>query len=213
MDNREIVEITIKNMRNIFKDTGEIIQIVEEGMKNHGFQPFGIDAACTWDVSRSLKEPGSWLYTYFSRAYSREEDLEKAIGFCIHLGGYSSADIKKLEPLSVKFPFVNVSLLEQKEAFKWKDAKARIEIWDWLWGAGWERAENARRTAKKRTIEEIFEDGAKNLTYFIDLLFLTQKEAIHKLIIEPMKSMYEGDENLVSRNELPTFTLPEAEEG
>ncbi len=213
MDTREIVEITVKNMKNIFKDAGEIIQIVEGGMQNHGFQPFGMDAACTWACSRSLKEPGLWLYTYFSRAYSREENLKRAVGFCIHLGGYSSGDIKKLELLSVKFPFVNVSLLEQKESFKWKDAKPRIATWDWLRGAGWRRSKNARRTTKKHTVEEIFKDGTKNLTYFIDMLSLKQKEAIHKIIIEPMKSMYEGDEDWVNRNEFQAFTLPDAKEG
>ncbi len=117
MDTREIVEITVKNMKNIYEDTGEIIQIVEDGLKEQGFDPFGADAACTWEISTSFKRSELWLYTHFGRAYSREENLKKAIGFCIHLGGYSKYDLKKIDSLSIKFPFINVSLLEQDEEF------------------------------------------------------------------------------------------------
>jgi hypothetical protein len=213
MDNREVIETTVKNMKGLYKDIGGIMQIIEENMENQGLKSFGMDAACTWGVSRSLKEPNYWLSTYFSRAYCKGDNSKKAVGFCIHMGGYSTNDQKKLVQLSVKFPFVNVSLLEQKEDFKRKDAKERIEVWDWLWGAGWyEDNVTTHRKIRNNLVFEKYEGGARNVTYFVDLLRLTKKETIQQLFIEPMLKLYEGEENWTTENKLPILPIIASEE-
>jgi hypothetical protein len=208
MDNREVIETTVTNMKGIYKDIGGIMHIIEENMENQGLKPFGMDAACTWEVSRSFKEPSFWLLTYFSRAYCQGDSSKKTVGFCIHIGGYSAADSKKLEQLSVKFPFVNVSLLEQKEDFKRKDAQERLEVWNWLWGAGWyEDNFTTRRKIKNNLVFEKYEDGARNITYFVDLLRLTKKETIQQLVIKPMVKFYDGEENWTAENKLPILLI------
>jgi hypothetical protein len=208
MDNREVIETTVSNMKSLYKDIGEIIQIIEENMKNQGFKPFGMDAACTWGVSRSLKEPSLWLLTYFSRAYCQGDSSKRAVGFCINIREYSAADQEKLVRLSVKFPFVNLSLLEQKEDFKRKDAKERIEVWEWLWGAGWyDDKVTIRRKIKNNLVFEKYEEGARNVTYFVDLLGLTKKVTIQQLVIEPMVKLYEGQENWTTENKLPILAI------
>jgi len=213
MDNREVIETTVNNMKSLYKDIGEIIQIIEENMENQGFKPFGMDAACTWESSSSFKEANSWLSTYFSRAYCRDDISRRAVGFCIHLGGYSPAEQRKLERLSMKFPFLNISLLEQKEDFKRKDARERREVWDWVWGAGWYKDETVKkRKIRNNLVFEEYEGGARNLTYFVDLLALTKKETIQRVIIEPMVKLYEGGENWIASNKLPILPIKASDE-
>lgn len=36
MDNRVVIETTVKNMKGLYKDIGEVIQIIEENMENQG---------------------------------------------------------------------------------------------------------------------------------------------------------------------------------
>jgi hypothetical protein len=80
MDNREVIETTVKNMKGLYKDIGGIMQIIEENMENQGLKSFGMDAACTWGVSRSLKEPNYWLSTYLDfRTFQAKAFLISAI--------------------------------------------------------------------------------------------------------------------------------------
>lgn len=213
MENREVIETTVNNMKSLYRDIGEIIQIIEENMENQNFKPFGMDAACTWEGSSSLKEPSSWLSTYFSRAYCRGDISKRAVGFCIHMGGYRPDEQRKLERLSMKFPFLNISLLEQKDDFKRKDPRERREVWDWLWGAGWYEDKVAtNRKIKNNLVFEEYEGGARNVTYFVDLLALTKKETIRQVVIEPMVKLYDGEENWTTANRLPILPINASDE-
>jgi hypothetical protein len=213
MEKREIIETTIGNMNKIYQDTAKLIQIIEENMENDQFQPFGSDSACSWWVSSSYKRPDLWLLTHFARAYSRNRNRKKAVGFCIHLGGYSLGEIKKANALGLKFPFTNISILEQEEDFKIKESGDRKDVWEWLWGAGWwENLEKMHRGIKDGLVTETYDEGGRNITYFLDFLSLTDQRTINQLIVEPMKKLYSDEEDWVVRSKLPVIAIKTPED-
>ncbi len=73
---REIIKQTFKNMASIYNDVGQICQIIEEKMKNQGFEAMG-NKAVTWETSTSLDYPDGWLHSYFARVYLKKRHPKK----------------------------------------------------------------------------------------------------------------------------------------
>lgn len=126
---RQIIDRTMQNMALIFEDVSLVIQTVEEGMKNAAFKALG-DAATVWETSTAFNGPNGWLFRYFARAYIREDQPMKVVGFCIHLGQYRKQDWEKLEAHSLVLPMVNVSVLDLQQA---PSPAQRIPIYNILW--------------------------------------------------------------------------------
>jgi len=135
-------------------------------------------------------------------------NLKRAVGFSLHLGGYKDIDLRKLMKYSLSLPFINVSVLEQKEEFKTVSKQEnRMEIYNWLWGAGWwEGGPEVKKTIKNGLVKEIFKDGA-NISFFVDFLYLTKEELIENLVVDPMLKMFAGNEDWVIKNKLPVWPI------
>lgn len=209
MNKREIIAQTFSNMYNIYQDTGQIIRIIEEQMKNNGFQSLGNDAA-VWETSTSFHKSDSWIYSWFARAYLDDKQSDKAVGFCIHLGkeNYHEDGLDRLAEYGITFPFMNISLtgIDQEVT----NIKKSV-FYDVLWGAGWwtDIKQKLINNCQVYSEDEVAEVLAKSTTYFVDLLGLTNEEIIERLVTEPMSKMVEGDQQWVANAELPVIMIPE----
>lgn len=209
METRDIIEQTLKNMGLIYNDVSQIGQLIEEKMKNRGFEAIG-DSAFTWETSGALGRPDSWLYKYFARIYTDDESPKKAVGLCIHLGEYEINDMKKFAKFSIRFPIIAVSLLKMDQEVKklW-----RTDLYDCLWCAGWydsyvclQKISNNRVVYGGVNDKEI---RGEMVTYFLDLLTLMKAELVEQLVIEPMEKMFKGDEEWVVKCDLEVLQLAE----
>lgn len=205
MDNREIVAQTFKNMTSIYDDVGRICQVIEEKMKNHGFEPMG-NKGITWETSTSIDCPDGWLHSYFARVYLKKRQPKKAVGYCIHLCEYKDEDyMKKLKQLNLALPLMNVSLLnlQKNAADLW-----RSNLYNCLWAAGWN---SDQQEVKDNVI--VFNNvahnsvSAKAVTYFLDLLSLNSEKAIEELVVEPMKEMLSDKEDWIVKAGLPVLKI------
>ncbi len=204
---RDIITQTLENMNRIYKDVGQIAQIVEEGMRYRDFKAIG-DAAITWEVSTAYNNPSSWLYRWFARVFTKDDSPQKAVGYCIHLGNYAPQYEEKLQQLGVFFPFANVSLLEGFE--KAVNELRRPDLYNCLWGAGWfERVQQVSEHLVGGRVE-LGTVSANAVTYFVDLLALNSRAAITELLKEPMVAMFNGKSNYVSEKNLPVIRLKQA---
>lgn len=205
MDPRAVIAATLENMNRIYRDIGQIVQIIEEKMRNEGFQAIG-DAAVTWEVSTAYHSPSSWLYRWFARIFWDDEHPTKAVGYCLHLGNYARRDEETLIQMGVSFPFVNVSLLEGFEKAV-NTFKRRSDLYNCLWGAGWyegrEKVTNQAIVESRVTYGEV---AALATTYFVDMLALVDDLTIGRLVVEPMVKMFQGDKAVAST--LPVIRLP-----
>lgn len=201
MEKRAIILQTVENMLGIYQDIGQICQLIEEKIKNLGFDALG-NKGITWETSTSMDYPDSWLYNFFARAYLKKRQPKKVVGYCIHLGGYDEDEIAKLKQLNLSFPVINVSVLElQKKAGDYN----RNEIYNSLFNAGWicEQPEVKENIVVQSKIVNGYVAQADAITYFIDLLALNSEDAINKLVVQPMKEMYSGKDLWVVQNNLP----------
>src|SRR2546425_4404209 len=105
MDTRELIDRTMKNMDRIYRCVGEIVEIVDQKMRNAGFQAIG-KATCTWAVKKTYDRSDKWLFRQFARAFEREGVRTKFAGFCIHLGEYLTDYVKGLEAIGVRLPAI-----------------------------------------------------------------------------------------------------------
>lgn len=208
MDRRDIIEKTMENMRLIYDDVGKVVQIIEEKMQNRSFKPLS-NSAVTWEISTSLWNPDLWQYRWFARAYFKSERRKRTVGFCIHLGAYDRPFIDDVRNRPGFLPFINVSLLDLNQ--KPGDLR-RTDVYECLWSAGWDK-EDAKDIALSRSIvrNKVARGTAEAdaVTYFVDLLSLTDDEAIEQLVVEPMAKMFEGDEEWVERSSLQVVQLHE----
>jgi len=206
---REIIAMTMEKLKRIYRDVSEVARLIEEKVRNMGFRALG-DAAITWQVSTAYSNPEGWLYRWFARSF-RKNDEAKVVGYCIHLGGYGRSDEELLQRIGVSLPFVNVSLLESFE--KAVSTLPRPQIYDALWGAGWYVAD--KNWLKREKVTDYLVYGQVNIggqevrtvTYFVDLLSLTDGDVVTRLIVEPMAKMYDGESDWVSKAGLPVIRL------
>jgi len=210
-DQRDMIAQTLKNMNLIYKDVGQIAQMVEDAMRRHGFPKMG-DAAITWDTSAAYTNPSSWLYRWFARVYTKDNHLRKVVGYCIHLGNYEppfvhEAQLQRLKQLGVAFPFVNVSLLDGITITKDEPKKERTDLYNCLRAAGWfddvQKVSDhmVRGRVKSGTV------SANAVTYFVDLLALNRGKAVTELLVEPMVAMFNGEIQWVSTQNLPVIKI------
>lgn len=207
VNQRDIIAQTLENMNRIYKDVGQIAQIVEEEMRNRSFKAMG-DAAITWEVSTAYTNPSGWLYKWFARVFTKDDYPQKVVGYCIHLGNYAPQDEEKMQQLGVFFPFANVSLLEGFE--KAVNELRRPDLYNCLWGAGWFYRVQEVSEHLVRGRVEVGTASANTVTYFADLLALNSRAAITELLVEPMVAMFNGNSNWVSEKNLPVIRLKQA---
>jgi len=201
MEKRKIILQTVDNMLGIYQDISQICQLIEEKMKNLGFEALG-NKGIIWETSSSMDYPDSWLHNYFARAYLKKRQAKKIVGYCIHLGGYYEDDITRLKNLNLSLPVINVSVLElQKRAEEYN----RYEIYNSLFNAGWysKQQEIKANAIMQSRLLEGYVAQADAITYYLDLLALDSEDAINKLIVQPMKEMHSGKSEWVVQNNLP----------
>jgi hypothetical protein len=202
---------TMKNMESMYRDFGAVVRVIERLMKNSGFKALG-DANGTWDISTSYRNPDLWLYRSFVRAYARETLVRRCVGFCMHFGAYNDSDVEALSALRVRLPAISMSALMLDADFK----KTQASLYRTLFRAGWKDVRNAqpeRDTIIRSTVtKERNRVGATAVTYFVDLLDLVSREAIHRLVAEPMVRMYDGEDQFVAESGLPVIQVAGVEE-
>lgn len=124
------------------------------------------------------------------------------VGYCIHLGGYNEDDMKTFKQLNLSLPMINVSVLDlEKKAGDYN----RNEIYNSLFNAGWfsEQPKIKENTIIQSKIVDGYVAQADAITYYIDLLALDSEDAINKLLVQPMKEMYDGKGEWVIQANLP----------
>lgn len=200
MDRREIIAQTLRNMGLIYRDISAVAQIVEGRMAARGFRPPG-DAAFAWEVSTAYNAPEGWLYRFFARAFLKDSQPGKVVGYCIHL----EEDQKdRVERLGVAFPFVNVSLLTGEGDIR---SARRLDLYNCLWGAGWFPEEIEVKDNIVRGRIAMGSIAVSAVTYFVDLLSLDNEDAVNRLVVEPLTQMHNCQEDWVYKNRLPVITL------
>jgi hypothetical protein len=209
MEQRNIVTQTMTNMYNIYNDIGRIIRVIEEETKNSNLIAVGGDATVTWENSYAYYRPEAWLPSWFARAYQTERFENRAVGFCIHLGGerYDSVWQEKLEAAQIHFPFINISLIEMDT--KIREVK-RSNLNDIFWSAGWYEpwwVSNIENESLVFSQEKEMDGNSKLITYFLDLFTLNSKDTVLRLVVEPMVQMLAGDIDWVINNKLPVIKI------
>ncbi len=193
MHQREIVNQSVANIEMFYKDIGRIIKVIEEQMSNKKYKPLG-NAATTWENSTSINNYESWLPVWFARIYSKEKTSNRAVGFCIHLGGerYLQNDSSAIEELDLKFPFMSVSVLEAAESVSKVNRSALYEA---LWQAVI-FADNPTVTNKKIIKSEPLVYGGKYQvhTYLVDIFSLINGDVIGEMVVKPMDQLYKNNE-------------------
>jgi len=208
MEQRNIVTQSLVNMYNIYTDIGQIIQVIEDGTKNNNLTAVG-DAKVIWENQYVYSKPKTWLPAWFARAYQTERFKNKAVGFCIHLGGerYNIEAQANLEVAQIYFPFINISLIEMGTNIR--EVK-RTNLNDIFWAAGWYKPRwisNIENESLVFSQEKEIDGNAKLITYFLDLLTLNSKDTVSRLVVEPMVQMLAGDINWVINNKLPVIKI------
>ena len=209
MEQRNIVTQTLVNMYNIYTDIGRIIQVIEEETKNNNLTAVGGDAKVSWENSYAYYSPEAWLPSWFARVYQDERFEDKAVGFCIHLGGerYDIGDQEKLEAAQIHFPFVNISLIEMDTNIR--EVK-RTNLNDILWAAGWYKPRWINNIENESLVfsqgKEI-DGNAKLITYFLDLFTLNSEEVVSRLVVEPMVQMLAENTDWIIKNVLPVIKI------
>lgn len=189
-------------MLTIYKDIGQICQLIEEKMKNMGFEALG-NKGIIWETSTSMNYPEDWLY---ARAYLKKRQPKKVIGYCIHLGGYDEEDKEILKQLGLTLPFINVSVLKlQSKATDFN----RNEIYNSLYNAGWvsEQPKIIDNKVVYSKVNDEYVAEAYTATYFLNLLALNSEDVINKLIVQPINEMYSGKDEWVIQSNLPVLKI------
>lgn len=210
MEQRDIITQTIANMNNIYNDIGRIVQVIEEEIKNNNLTAVGGDANVTWENSYAYYKPEAWLPSWFARTYQSEGLKNKAVGFCIHLGGerYHIDKQERLEASNIHFPFVNVSLIET--GINIRETVKRNTLNDIIWAAGWYEPVLINSIENESLVfsdEDDINGNAKLTTYFLDLLSLNSKDAVSRLVVGPMVQMLAGKADWVIENDLPVIKI------
>jgi hypothetical protein len=209
MDLRDIVNQTIANMYNIYTDIGRIIQVIEEEAKNNNLTAVG-DGKVTWENTYVYERPELWLPAWFARVYQNIKFENKAVGFCIHLGGerynrYFIEVRENLEAAQIRFPFINISLIEMSKSIT---EVTRTDLNNILWTAGWHKPQWISNIESNGLVfSQEKGDNAKLITYFIDLFALNSKEKVKQLVVEPMVQMLAGNIDWVIKKELPIIKI------
>ncbi len=202
---REIIEQTVANMIRIYEDVSALMELIEDKARERGVQAIGY-ADVTWDASRALDQPKSWLYRWFGRAYCRQTRPAVAAGFCIHLGHSPWYDRARF-PLV--FPFMTVAIVEtERPAVECE----RAELLNGIWGAGWSREFSVTSSRNSRLVRGRF--GAKwrpvtsAAAAFVDLLSLTTADVVERAVVDPMVRLLEGDESWADDESRPFVAVP-----
>ncbi|MCP4345836.1 MAG: hypothetical protein GY795_09955 [Desulfobacterales bacterium] len=193
---RIIIKQAIESIKFVYDDIGRVGNIIEEEMRNNGFQAIG-EATFTWEVSKSLYQPDDWLYRWFARCYSKNNNNGlKRVGFCIHLGDYSEELLSDLPGL---LPLMNISILETIQR---RDI-AGNELRNILWEAGWHETtinDTVNQCVIKGEKEVSNGNNVRTATYFVDFLSLKNEDIIKKLVVKPMTEMFNGNEDWIAYN-------------
>jgi hypothetical protein len=79
-----------------------------------------------------------------------------------------------------------------------------------LWAAGWYEPELISIVEKDSLVlsdDKDIDGNAKLTTYFLDLLALNSKDAVSRLVVEPMVNMLVGKTDWVIKNDLPVIKI------
>ena len=198
MDKRDIIKISMENIALIYNDVGEIAKSIEQRLSNGaGFSAYG-DAAITWENSTAWYGNESWLYRWFARAYYMKETPRKAIGYCIHLGGYKTEEIERFQKFGIQLPALIMSSLDLKNDIS---NISRINLYDLLWDAGWNEKQTVDgKIAKATLVRDNVSVMSESLA--VDLLGLKGKEDIEDAVIKPLTSLYYKKETDTSSSKI-----------
>jgi hypothetical protein len=206
----DIIQQTMKNMQLLYHDFATMAQIIEQYMRNNGLEAFG-GANGTWGNSTAYYKPRGWLCRSFARAYARGPLVRKCVGFCMHFGAYRQEDVELLSALRVRLPSISVSALSLEADFN----RTQAYLYRTLFRAGWKDVRDVRSehntVIRSTVLRERNRIGASAATYFLDLLLLNSKDAIHRLVAEPMVRMYGGEEQFVAEKGLPEIQVVRGE--
>lgn len=186
MEKRDIILNSMENMLLIYKDVGEIAKAIEQRLSSLGYKAYG-DAAITWETSTAWYGYESWLYRWFARVYYKESDLKRAIGYCIHLGGYLPEYVEGISQYGLRLPVLVMSSLDLE-----KDIKEiyRPNLYNLLWDAGWEEEQEGEGQFVKANVTR-GDVSAKAISLAVDLLELKGNEDIENVVIKTLVALYE----------------------
>lgn len=200
---RQVIADSIGNIERLYQDVGTIMQVIEEKMLGGGFKALG-DTGVIWQSSASLKAPELWLSRYMTRIYHKEEkQISRLVGYNIHLtGDYTSTLGWASLPSDWPIPLVAVSLLKFNTPLNLK-VVPRTALLDTVWGAGWYPDIEYKKVGTIRLGTDCDTIATDTATFFIDMLDLSDGSEVERLVVEPMRQMYAGDEQYVNDQSLP----------
>lgn len=209
LNQREIIQRSVRNVLLIFEDVRQILRIVDDSMMKMGLSStYG--SVVTWDTSAKLEASSSWLYRWFARAYSRDDQPDIVVGLTINLDAEPTNCEALYTRLGVEVPAISVSKLKLDEPYqRWRPPRL---VLDALWDAAWHadiRAHNAIQDRLIRFTVRIGDRTAEATTYYVDFLSLTSMSEVERLITEPMRRMWEGADDWVITHGIEAIELKE----
>ena len=202
MEKREVIEITVKNILNVYNDISGIAQIIDEKLKARRHMPIG-DRGITWETSTAIDDPTGWLHKWFARVYNDPKNEKKGVGYCIHLGGYPDEQLDVLNDNGIAFPFMTLGVVQtEKPILKW----SRPDLLNLLWGAGWFFEHEHEYKEKIFTTKGSFGSGkADVIGYFVDILELNSGDTIRSKVIDPILEIYNCNTKYLADRNTPVI--------
>lgn len=190
MNKKEIILKSMDNVVAIYRDVGNVAQAIEQQVIANGYKAYG-DAALTWENSTAYYGCESWLNRWFARVYFKQikgEHNHRAVGYCIHLGGYSEENVNLMQAYGLKLPLITMSAMElETEVSKCY----RLHLYDILWQAGWKEKQAIK--IGKLAESKISWGGvtASTSTIAVNLLDLQGSADIEAFVVKNLMSLYE----------------------
>jgi hypothetical protein len=193
MDRPEIVRISMANMMRMYRDWATVARLIEEHLKNEGFQRTGQNSGM-WDRSASYDNPEGWLSCSFTAAYWKPGRETRAAGYCMHFGAYKAEFQAKLDARQAHLPAIAVSVLDLETQGTIK--KIETGVLRSLFRAGWYDVEHVQIAHQVFVSSDVtagkYRVKAKAKTFFVDLLLLKSREDVRRLVSEPLLLLYGG---------------------
>lgn len=198
---KQIIQ-SFDNVQRIYQQVATLLKITEETIVNEKFDNSSFPAEkgtkCTWESSASMNVPERWFQKFFVRHYTEKgnKQTKRAIGIGIWLYGEAETEMVTGKP------YLSCSVIEFPKGME-------NNLSEWVRKAG--RNENYAFEPIADSLlymSELTKDDVETVkefdtmrVFFIDLIKITDDDQIKKLIIDPLKAIMSGNNQVIKAND------------
>lgn len=163
-------------MKTVCQETSKLMIVINDMMESEGFLAVG-DSSVMFGKSSHYRYPDYWLPYFLQRVFTKEKNSKKGIGVNITFDGSNDG-------LENKIPFLTCGVVVTP--------KDRVTKGNGLYLAGWIDHQEVSKEFNGKLCTTTFTDGVIVKSYFLPIDILNNQEKVHKYIIKPLISLYEG---------------------